>query len=44
MLLALIATYRISDIVLGVMAFPFYVDMGYSKDEVAAISKIYGVL
>ena len=44
LLLALIATYRISDIVLGVMAFPFYVDMGYSKDEVAAISKIYGVL
>ena len=44
LLLALIATYRISDVVLGVMAFPFYVDMGYSKDEVAAISKIYGVL
>ena len=44
LLLALIAVYRISDVVLGVMAFPFYVDMGYSKDEVAAISKIYGVL
>jgi PAT family beta-lactamase induction signal transducer AmpG len=44
LLLTLIATYRISDVVLGVMAFPFYVDMGYSKDEVAAISKIYGVL
>jgi len=44
LLLALIATYRISDVVLGVMAFPFYVDMGYSKDEVAAVSKIYGVL
>ncbi len=44
LLLALIATYRISDVVLGVMAFPFYVDMGYSKDEVAAISKVYGVL
>ena len=44
LLLALIATYRISDVVLGVMAFPFYVDMGYSKDEVAAISKVYGVI
>ncbi|MEP6607453.1 MAG: AmpG family muropeptide MFS transporter [Burkholderiaceae bacterium] len=44
LLLALIAIYRISDVVLGVMAFPFYVDMGYSKDEVAAISKVYGVL
>jgi PAT family beta-lactamase induction signal transducer AmpG len=29
---------------MGIMAPPFYVDMGYSKDEVAAISKIYGVL
>ncbi|HVE88964.1 MAG TPA: AmpG family muropeptide MFS transporter [Burkholderiaceae bacterium] len=44
LLLALIATYRISDVVMGVMAFPFYVDMGYSKDEVAAISKVYGVI
>lgn len=44
LLLALIATYRISDVVMGVMAFPFYVDMGYSKDEVAAISKVYGVV
>ncbi|MBC8118346.1 MAG: MFS transporter, partial [Burkholderiaceae bacterium] len=44
LLLALIATYRISDVVMGVMAFPFYVDMGYSKDEVAAVSKVYGVV
>jgi len=44
LVLALIATYRVSDIVMGIMAPPFYVDMGYSKDEVAAISKIYGVL
>jgi len=43
-LLALIATYRVSDIVMGVMANPFYVDMGYSKDEVAAIAKVYGVV
>lgn len=44
LVLALIATYRVSDIVMGIMAPPFYVDMGYSKDEVAAISKIYGVI
>ncbi len=44
LLLALIAIYRISDVVLGVMAFPFYVDMGYSKEEVAAVSKVYGLL
>jgi PAT family beta-lactamase induction signal transducer AmpG len=43
LLLALIAVYRIADIVMGIMANPFYVDMGYSKDEVAAVSKAYGV-
>jgi len=43
LVLALIATYRISDVVMGVMANPFYVDMGYSKDEVAAVAKGYGV-
>ena len=44
LILALIATYRISDVVMGIMANPFYVDMGFSKDEVAAVSKIYGVV
>lgn len=43
LLLALIATYRVSDVVMGVMANPFYRDMGFSKDEVAAVSKVYGV-
>lgn len=44
LMLALIATYRISDVVMGIMANPFYVDMGYTKDEVAAVTKIYGVV
>jgi MFS transporter, PAT family, beta-lactamase induction signal transducer AmpG len=44
LILALIATYRISDVVMGVMANPFYVDMKYTKDEVAAITKVYGVI
>jgi PAT family beta-lactamase induction signal transducer AmpG len=44
LILALIATYRISDIVMGIMANPFYVDMGYTKDEVATVSKLYGVI
>ena len=44
LLLALIATYRISDVVMGIMANPFYVDMGFSKDEVAAVTKVYGVI
>ncbi len=44
LILALIAIYRISDVVMGIMANPFYVDMGYSKDEVAAVTKVYGVV
>ena len=44
LILGLIAIYRISDVVMGIMANPFYVDMGYTKDEVAAVTKIYGVI
>ena len=44
LLLALIATYRISDIVLGVMSNPFYRDMGFSKDQVATVSGMYGIV
>ncbi|WP_087024318.1 AmpG family muropeptide MFS transporter [Thaumasiovibrio subtropicus] len=44
LILALIATYRISDVVMGVMAYAFYVDVGFTKTEVASISKVYGVI
>ncbi len=44
LILLLIATYRISDVVMGIMANPFYVDMGYTKDEVATVTKVYGVV
>ncbi len=44
LILALIAVYRISDVVMGIMANPFYVDMGYTKDEVAAVTKMFGVI
>jgi PAT family beta-lactamase induction signal transducer AmpG len=44
LVLGLIALYRISDVVMGIMANPFYVDMGYTKDEVAAVTKVYGVI
>ena len=44
LILMLIAVYRISDVVMGIMANPFYVDMGFSKDEVAAVTKLYGVI
>lgn len=43
-ILTLIATYRISDVVMGVMANPFYADLGFSKEEVAAVSKVFGLI
>lgn len=44
LILALIACYRLTDVVMGVMANAFYVDMGYSKEEVASVSKVFGVI
>lgn len=44
LILSLIAVYRISDVVMGIMANPFYVDMGYTKSEVATVTKVYGVI
>lgn len=43
-ILALIGTYRISDVILGIIANVFYVDMGFTKEEIAQIIKIYGVI
>lgn len=42
LILALIAVYRMSDITMGVMANPFYLDLGFSKKEIADVSKIFG--
>jgi len=42
--LLLILFYRISDIVLGVIANVFYQDMGYSKIQIGAMSKAFGLV
>jgi MFS transporter, PAT family, beta-lactamase induction signal transducer AmpG len=44
LLLALIGTYRISDIVLGVISNVFYQDMGYTKEDIAFAVKTFGVV
>lgn len=44
LLLLFVGFYRISDIVLGVIANVFYQDMGFSKTEIAAASKTFGVI
>ncbi len=41
-ILVFIAVFRLSDIAMGIMANPFYLDMGYSKTEIANIAKIFG--
>ena len=41
-LLLLIGCYRLSDITMGIMANPFYLDLGYSKVEIANIAKVFG--
>ena len=43
LILLFIAVYRISDVVMGFMANPFYVEMGYTKDEVGTVVKTFGV-
>lgn len=41
-LLLFIAVFRLSDIAMGVMANPFYLDLGYSKSEIASVAKLFG--
>ncbi len=43
LVLGLIGLYRISDIVLGVIANVFYYDLGFTKSEVAVVSKSFGL-
>ena len=42
-ILLLVGFYRVSDIVLGVIANVFYFDMGYSKEQIATASKLFGI-
>ncbi len=42
--LLLVGFYRVSDIVMGIIANVFYQDLGYSKIEIANITKVFGVI
>jgi len=44
LLLALVGLYRISDIVLGVISNVFYQDVGFTKSQIASVSKLFGLL
>ena len=41
-MLAFISLYRVSDYVLGILANPFYYEIGFSNLQIAAIAKVYG--
>ena len=42
-ILLLVGFYRVSDIVLGVISNVFYHDMGFSKDQIATVTKVFGI-
>ena len=42
-LLVFIGLFKLPDQMLGVVAGPFYIDTGYSKAQIAMVSKLYGV-
>lgn len=44
LLLLLIGFYRVSDIVLGVISTVFYLDLGFSKTQIATIVKTFGLV
>ncbi len=44
LLLAIVGLYRVSDIVMGVVANLFYQDTGFTKEQIAAVSKTFGLL
>jgi PAT family beta-lactamase induction signal transducer AmpG len=43
LMLAFIASYRLADFTMGVMTNPFYLDIGFSLKQIAAIAKGFGV-
>jgi MFS transporter, PAT family, beta-lactamase induction signal transducer AmpG len=43
-LVAFILLYRLPDFLFSSISAPFYIDQGYTKLEIAGISKVYGVL
>ncbi|MEX0871947.1 MAG: MFS transporter [Aquisalimonadaceae bacterium] len=43
-ILVFVGTFRISDIFMGVMANPFYLDLGFSKREIANVAAAFGLV
>jgi len=43
LILLFLGTFRLSDIVMGVMANPFYLDLGFTKQEIANVAAAFGL-
>jgi len=43
-ILAFISLFRISDITMGVMAYPFYLELGFDEAQVASVTKVFGLV
>ncbi len=43
LILVFIGLFKLPDQMLGVIAGPFYIDSGYSKEQIATVSKLYGI-
>ena len=41
-ILLLVGCYKLSDITMGVMANPFYIDLGFGLDDIANVTKVFG--
>ena len=44
LMFAFIGTYRLTDFTMGAMANPFYLDLGFTLKQIAAVAKVYGTV
>jgi PAT family beta-lactamase induction signal transducer AmpG len=44
LMFAFIGTYRLTDFTMGVMANPFYLELGFKLSQIAAVAKVYGTI
>lgn len=42
-ILGFIASYKVGEVLAGVMSAPFYVDIGFTKSEIATVTKLFGL-
>ncbi len=43
-ILGLIMIYRVSDLFMGFMAYPLYIEVGFTKIEIAIYTKVFGII